>query len=79
MRAREIKKIREKIFLNKKFSDFELEELVQEVTEYKTMLQSLGMDLNKLKEEKRRNPKKGEKKPKKASEKKKKKSGKANS
>lgn len=47
MRAREIKKIKKEKFLNKKYSDFELEEMVAEIDNYKTMLSSIGFDIEK--------------------------------
>ena len=47
MRAREIKKIKKEKFLNKKYSDFELEEMVAEIDNYKTMLNSIGFDIEK--------------------------------
>lgn len=37
-------KIKNEKFLNKKYSDFELNELAEEIKEYKALLRSIGFD-----------------------------------
>ena len=47
MRARETKKIQKEKILSKKYSDFELEEFVGEINDYKSLLSSIGININK--------------------------------
>lgn len=47
MRARETKKIQKEKILSKKYSDFELEEFVEEINDYKSLLSSIGININK--------------------------------
>jgi hypothetical protein len=47
MRYREIKKVKKEKFLNKKYSDYEIEEMINEINEHKTLLNSIGFNLNK--------------------------------
>lgn len=47
MRARETKKIQKEKILSKKYSDFELEEFVGEINDYRSLLSSIGININK--------------------------------
>lgn len=46
MRVNKIRKINQNKHLNQKYSDFELEEILSEINDYKALLNSIGLKVN---------------------------------